>query len=366
MPSLSLIAKLGLDKTGFDAGMRSAGKDVDKFGSSLKNQLAGAFSVVALAAYTKSIIAAASRMTDLAIQTGISTESLQAMDFAARQSGASVEDIATAMKHLAKARQEALEDPHGEKATAFSNFRIGVDSIRNSRLEDLMGEIGRAMQEAGDSQAYMSDAMELMGRSAEKIIPTLSSSFDTLRESAEKAGQVVSGSTLDAIDAWDDKFSNFLNGVKVKATEVVGVLARLHNRFGLMFDAVGAAIKAPFVKDGFLEAKAALNALNKQKISDVTGEKPFDIRFGQGGARKIPINQFGLWQGPMQPEDDLDQKLRSIRSSAIQSDQFQRIGAFTGSAAQQSQTDLARRQLGVLERLRDDLTRRGILVKGTD
>jgi hypothetical protein len=50
-------------------------------------------------------------------------------------------------------------------------------------------------------------------------------------------------------------------------------------------------------------------------------------------------------------------------STSATTDQFQRIGAFTGSAGQAAQMDVARKSLTALEQLRADLVRRGILVR---
>src|SRR5262245_453523 len=104
MGLLSLIARLGLDKSGFNAGLTAANKQVSKFGGALKSQLAGAFSAAAVIAYTKHLIDFGSKINDTATKLGVGTKELQEYTYAAQQNGAELEDVAKAFKALSAAR----------------------------------------------------------------------------------------------------------------------------------------------------------------------------------------------------------------------------------------------------------------------
>lgn len=93
MPILSLLAKLGLDKTGFDTGMDNASKQVNKFGGDIKRQIAGGFTIAALASVARHAMESAHKFTQMAKELNITTDQAQQLTAEADRTGQSISDL---------------------------------------------------------------------------------------------------------------------------------------------------------------------------------------------------------------------------------------------------------------------------------
>ena len=77
MAILSLIAKLGLDGSTFETGLKRAKSLTDKFRSSVGAQLGAAMSVAAVTAFAAKVVQTADAIGDLSEQLNISTDDVQ-------------------------------------------------------------------------------------------------------------------------------------------------------------------------------------------------------------------------------------------------------------------------------------------------
>lgn len=118
-----LTAVLGLDKTGFDAGMAAAGNQVNQFGAGLKSSLAGAFGASAFIALGKSAIEAADQIEEIADRLGVTTIQAQQFALAAKMGGSDAEFFAVKLEKLRKSLREGISkgenplDVFGAEAT---------------------------------------------------------------------------------------------------------------------------------------------------------------------------------------------------------------------------------------------------------
>src|SRR5213593_3021241 len=140
MALFSLIAKLGLDKTGFDAGLNDAQKKAGQFGAGLKSLLAAAFSIAAITAYTRSVIEYASQIKNASLRTCASTDAIQTLGHAAKLSGVEFETMVRAFKDLSKAREEAILDPHSRQAQVFEALGLSVKKLKELSPEEAFRE----------------------------------------------------------------------------------------------------------------------------------------------------------------------------------------------------------------------------------
>ena len=101
-----LTAVLGLDKTGFDAGIAAAGKQVNQFGAGLKSQLAGAFGATAFIALGRSAIEAADGIDELSERLGVTNKQAQEFSLAAKLGGSGSEFFATKFEKLRKSLRD--------------------------------------------------------------------------------------------------------------------------------------------------------------------------------------------------------------------------------------------------------------------
>lgn len=341
MGLFSLIFTLGVDRKPLEKGLKEAKNNVSSFGDEVKGTLAKAFAIGAIGAYAKTLVDAAGKLADLSARAGISTTALQEIDFAAKQSGSSMEDFVDVLQKVAKARKAALDDNTGAEAKSFARFGVFADSLKSARLEDIVGMIADEMQRMGDSQLYIADALEIMGKGAGSVIPTMASDFNRLRDAAKESGVIVSELATQNLDQWGDKFDVFGMKVKKVASEIAGYFADLHNRAGIFVDALGATVAAPFVEDGYMKAKMAWNTdrvatdrFHSQAMPELV---PMVFRQGDfGGLTGGQPNQFGEWQGPLlpagwRPPEDAKAQSPSFRQVSRKSDSLVAVGNFLGA-----------------------------------
>jgi hypothetical protein len=193
-------ARLDLDASGFQQGLSKAGSSLNAFAggqlSSIKGMLAGAFTVGAVTKLASDAIDLGGRMDDLSKRTGVSAESLQRLEYAAKQNGTSVEALAGGMQKLAVARQKALEDKNGNEADAFSKLGISIQEVAALSPEDLFFRIADAVKNQNAETNNAADLTTVLGKSFGELIPMMTEGADGLRAmgaEAERLGIVHSG-----------------------------------------------------------------------------------------------------------------------------------------------------------------------------
>lgn len=192
----------GLDGTKFTAGLTSLKQAVNSFGrqtfGGIQSQIAGAFTVGALVAFSKKTIDFAGNMRDLADRLSVNVEWLQKMNNAARQAGSSAEDLANFMNEVGKSRQAAVLDPKGKEAKAFN--RMGMTSADMSGLSSqaFIEKMVKAF-EGGASVQMENDAADVGGRTAKKLLATFKGGI-------EDSGPIIPEDLIDQLDDIGDAF----------------------------------------------------------------------------------------------------------------------------------------------------------------
>ena len=134
MAIFSLIAKLGLDGTAFETGLKKSQSMAKGIGREISGALAGMFAVNKLVEFGSKAIETAGKLNDLSTRLGVSVEFLQEMQYAAEQSGGSLEDVAGAVEKISIARMKALA---GDQATINNFEAMGVSM---QQIKELGGE----------------------------------------------------------------------------------------------------------------------------------------------------------------------------------------------------------------------------------
>lgn len=201
---------LGLDASSFNVGLKRASSQTKvfsrEFNSHLKSMIVGAFGVAAIEEAIRRSVEYASKIRDTASANNISTDAVQEFGFAAKQTGAKMEDFATAMKKIAVARQEALGKPGDEMATRFERLGVSIADLKTMRLEDLLLKIGDAFKASLKPQEIMVDGIKLMGRNATAVFPAMREGLRELMEEAKAAGNVIDESTIESLARLGDQF----------------------------------------------------------------------------------------------------------------------------------------------------------------
>jgi|GEM_PF-5703468 len=140
-------------------------------------------------------------------QTGIATDSLQRLKFAAEQSDASFGTLRAGLKILQRNMGEAASGSK-EAADAFARIGLSTSQVASMDVEQVFERIADVMaDEAVPDAQKMSLAMDLMGRSASELLPLLKQGGEGIRafgQEAEELGAVMSDETIQATKDFED------------------------------------------------------------------------------------------------------------------------------------------------------------------
>ena len=164
--------------------------------------------VSALAATAKRALDTAGGLGELAEQLGVSTDALQAYQFAAGQAGVSSEQLEAGLSKLTRAIGEAA-DGNAQAIDAFTRLGIGVlDAGGNVRsTEAVLADIADAIAKVENPAERARIAFEFLGRSGQRMVPLLAGGRDALREMEEQArrtGQVLDAELIKQADEASD------------------------------------------------------------------------------------------------------------------------------------------------------------------
>jgi hypothetical protein len=204
MAIFSLIAKLGLDGTNFESGLKKSQSLAKGVGKEITGTLAAMFAVDKIVQFGIAAIEAAGQINDLSSRLGVSTDFLQEMKYAAEQSGASLDDVAGAVEKLAIARMKALA---GDEAT-IENFRkmgISMKTIKDLEASGLFMETGKLFAQGIDPQKLIGPFRELAGKGAGALIPAMVQGIAESAQQARDLGLVIDTDVIDALDDVADR-----------------------------------------------------------------------------------------------------------------------------------------------------------------
>ncbi len=224
MALLSLVAKLGLDKTGFEQGLSKATQQASRFGSNLKATLAGAFGAGAMVAFAKGIADTVGRIKDLSEQFGVTTDEVQNIDYAMKQSGMSFEDFGAAMNKLGPARREAALG-NEELRETFRKFGVSAEDLQDPLLsnKDILIKVAEAMRGTNVTAAEQAAIMDLLGTKAAKLANVLAG-LDGFQ-----APSLFSEEDIAMIDQMSKEFELFYRDIQISAIETGKLLVDTFN-----------------------------------------------------------------------------------------------------------------------------------------
>jgi hypothetical protein len=220
MAIFSLIAKLGLDGSTFETGLKRATSMTDKFRSSVGAQLGAAMSVAAVTAFAAKVIQTADAIGDLSEQLNISTDDVQRLQVLAGQTGVSFETMAKAITKVSQERLKAIEEggPARDyfKALGFSVAELNDKSLSNI---ELITKMGQAHQASGKSAQTQAAIMDLLGEKAFKAAGAISK--------INELGPIdlISKDQIDALGQLADRFDEIQRQMVVSAVPTMTFFA---------------------------------------------------------------------------------------------------------------------------------------------
>jgi hypothetical protein len=224
----------------------SLGK-IDSVVTDLAARLGGLFSAKWMLGQAKEAMAWGSSMEDLALRTGVSVEALQEFKAAAEGSGATIDQVAMALRYLSRAMAEAAQNPKGEHADAFARMGMSLEKIRASNPETIFRAMASAVARMPASAQLTADALTLMGRTGDELFPAFKNGFSEAIEQARRLGVVVGSDVTKKLDDADDAMTRFKQQWQAFRAEEV---ARMLPSQGVVGFAEDALAKFRAIKSG--------------------------------------------------------------------------------------------------------------------
>lgn len=268
MAIFSLIAKLGLDGSGFETGIKKASSLTDKFRSSVGSQLGAALSVAAVGAFAAKVIETADAIGDLSEQLNISTDDVQRLQILASQTGVSFETMAKAITRVGQERLKAVEEG-GKAREYFKALGFTVAELNDSSLSniDIITRMGKANLEAGRSAQTEAALIEILGEKAFKAAGAISKLKDlgpvnlispeqiqALGQLADRLDEIqrqIVVSAAPELNFFADALERAIKDEKAVADGMTGIMQQLGG-------------KGSIVKAAFQEAFASPEEANKR------------------------------------------------------------------------------------------------------
>lgn len=334
MAIFSLLAKLGLDGTNFESGLKRSQSLAKGIGREISGTLAGIFAVDKLAQYGMEAINTAGKLQDLSTQLGVSAKFLQEMKFAADLGGSSLEEVSAALQKITVARGKALGGDQG-LLDAFARFGITAQEIKSAKIEDIFLKIGKAFEGDANPQNLLAPFRELAGKGAGALIPAMAQGLGDAADQAQRLGMVMSDEVIESLDEANDRVEI------MNKTMTAGVGTLISN--GLVpllnfLDRIGAAVKTlhTLQMEAFKDLKFGIPLQTKyfkslgfaysQAIQSyiATGEEQ-DTELA---ARREALEKRAATRRNMEMIAE-GEKFKMVAVSAASGDQLARTGGFT-------------------------------------
>lgn len=191
-----------------------------------------ALSAVALISYGKHVFETVGGLGELAEQLGVTTDALQALQFAGAQAGVKTEQLETGISKLTRTIGEAGEGTD-TAIKAFSKLGVGIlDSSGKIRsTEAVLSDVAIAMSKMNDPAARAAAAVDLFGKSGQRMLPLLTEiaerGLPAMIAGAKDLGAVVDRELIDAFDKASDRMARFGMQATVAAAELMSYAAKV-------------------------------------------------------------------------------------------------------------------------------------------
>lgn len=191
------------------------------------------------------------KLFDLSQQTGVSVETLAALESLAKTTGGSIEAVAASLGIFQK-NLEAAQDPTTKQAEAFKQLGVDADNTEDALRQTLTA---LAKMPAGFHQTAL--ALEVFGRGGKQFLAILKESHGNIDETVRRLNAMGLGLTDGAkkADDFNDQLIHLdeqLTGIKVTlGNEVIPVVIKVGEIVGKTIadnkdaiEALGVAVKA--------------------------------------------------------------------------------------------------------------------------
>lgn len=243
--------ELGAKDAALLAGLRRVRAKLKAFGTVVAS--AGVRMFAAGAAVSGGLFAAgkgfadyAGRINDASARTGVGAEQLQALGYAAGQTGASMDDLEAGLRKMQRTVDDAAG---GSKEAAQSLGRLGLSAAQLKGLspDKQFAKIADALSRVRDPSTRAALAMEVLGKSGTSLLPMVAGGargLEKMTARARELGLVLSADDVEAGDAFGDTLDELQAQLKMVAVQGGAAVAQVLMPFaGQVLHGVASVIK---------------------------------------------------------------------------------------------------------------------------
>lgn len=316
--------KVSLDGSGFQRTMKGLRNHATSELGGIKSAIAGAFTIGAVVNFANHVNEVVGRIKDLSEQFRVSTDEVQQVDFATKQSGLAFEDFGAALDKLAQSRRSAVEG-NEELRTTFEKYGLTLKDLNDPQLRniDLAQKMAANLATMTLTSREQSEVADLLGRKSSKLLAVLQELGEV------KPPGLISEDSIERID----KASKAMEALKMTVT---GLATDAISEFADYFDYVIPRWLGGTGK-GEAEASAAALPVFRKEIEEANAKKR--ARLEQEEAER----KAGLF------EVDKDKNEKKAKTPKAEKPQFEyqraeavnslaRIGGFVGNAGEHQES----------------------------
>jgi hypothetical protein len=266
----SIITKIGLDDSGFHAGMSRVQRSVLKVNKAL-GLIGAGISVGVLTGLTRSVLDLADNISTASGTIGVSTDFLQEFQYAAEQSGVATDKATLGLQRFARRLAQAQEGG-GELLPTLNQLGVAMfDSAGQARkTEDVLADFADAIASIEDPQAQLLAGFKAFDSEGAALINVLrggAQGMAELRQQAHEAGVVLESDLIKDLDVSDKMLKRLMRQGKITFARLASDAIRAFK--------IGRQVAENFFDQFFRRLpilKAAFSRLLKLDFDGVTDE----------------------------------------------------------------------------------------------
>jgi len=227
--------------------------------------------------------ATAGALVDMSNKTGLSTDTLQRMDYVAKQSGSDVSAFAEAAFKMGVTIQEGS----GKARQAAEDLGLSWQQLRSASPDDQYNMVVKALEAMENPQRRNTDAVGLFGKTAKDILAAIVDGYSKVAAGATVAGDAQ----LKAIDALGDAWDRWKSRQSTAFAQAMGSVILLHQAVNtLTQDERDYILQTQLSTKSIEEFDAALikAAGHKQQFGNIGGLGGNDIALPNETAPPVP------------------------------------------------------------------------------